>query len=177
MSRYRGAPEALLNLVVADNSHRDKDGKPSVRRARILDQSNGRSTGRIIRASVHGARMRGERDRTIPYAYFFEYAHRVLYRGTVRFPVKVDLFDPNPTDEVIRDPSRPLRILETVEEVIEPNHFLFRLAGTFHAVYMDDAVFNELSRDARYGLQFGTALDVEFLNCEKDFDPDGETTG
>jgi hypothetical protein len=179
MSRNLPAPPWLTTLVI-----RDRTSDPPVRRARIFAQATGQSNGGIFRRSAY-ERAR-ESNSLFAYASYFEYAHRVVYRGNVRFPVTVVTFDDDPDPAGLNDRGGkplPLPVKGRPQvEMIEGNHFIFRPAGTFHAVYIDDAVFDALVRDApTNGLTFykssigGVAF--EFLQCGKDFDQDGGTTG
>lgn len=160
MSRFLQASEALRNLVTNDR-------KTSSRRVAISSQSTGRLVGKIKRESEYRNIVAGG---TGTYAYYFEYAHRVIYRINARFPVIIDIFDDNIDDTIAKNSTIILRPVRTETEVIEGGHFIFRPAGTFHAVYIKDSIFEKL-QSLPEG-QFAEAID-----CEKDFDGDGEPSG
>lgn len=178
MNRNLPAPPWLTRMIYEDGR------RPlPVRRAWISTQATGQSHGKIVSKETYdGWRNSG----TMPYAFYFEYAHRVVYRGRVRFPVTVLTFDDQPDPARLYDRNGdplplPLEGQEQIE-MIEGNHFIFRPAGTFHAVYVENDVFEALKRDtSRNGLTFREAgidgVSFGFLECGKDFDQDGGTTG
>jgi len=174
MSRMLKAPASLYRLIVSDNRQ-----VPVRNRARVFSQATGQSLGRIIRESTF---RENHRTGSRPYAFYFEYAHRVIYRGRVRFPVRIATFDTATLEDAMAQPSVPLKIKSEEQEIIEGNHFIFRPAGTFHAVFIEDDVFARLFDDREQsGLVFDKvalgATTLDFLQCEKDFDQDGETSG